>query len=66
MIKNFYLDQDIKEIISGSKLSLSKLRGKHIVLTGGRGFLGRYFCEIFHKYNLNNKIKIQLSWPWNI
>lgn len=61
MTKNFYLDQDIHEVITRSKLSLSKLRGKHIVLTGGRGFLGRYFCEIFHRYNLNNKIKIQLT-----
>ena len=61
MTQKFYRDKDIDEIILRSKLNLSKLQGKHVVLTGGRGFLGRYFCEIFHRFNLNNKIKIQLT-----
>ncbi len=61
MNKSFYIDKDIDEIIFRSKSNLSKLSGKHIVLTGGRGFLGRYFCEIFHRYNKNKTKPIKLT-----
>ena len=48
---NFLLETDIQQIVENlSDVSLN-FSGKRILLTGGRGFLGRYFCEIFHRYN---------------
>ena len=36
------------------------MEGKTVLITGGNGFLGKYFVELFKKYNkfLNKKIKI--------
>jgi len=43
---------DIDEIISKLPIgALDQLRGKHLLITGGRGFLGRYFCEVFARLN---------------
>ena len=50
-MKTFFLSSDIEEVIkhvSGSAIDLS---GKNVLLTGGRGFLGRYFVEIFDRLN---------------
>lgn len=50
-MKKFFLSSDIEEVIkhvSGSAIDLS---GKNVLLTGGRGFLGRYFVEIFDRLN---------------
>jgi UDP-glucuronate decarboxylase len=49
---NFLLDTDINEIVEHLPLgALSQLAGKHILLTGGRGFLGRYFTAVLHALN---------------
>ena len=44
---------DIKEIALGLEDISERLSGKTILLTGGRGFLGRYFIETFNYLNKN-------------
>jgi UDP-glucuronate decarboxylase len=52
MINNFLLEKDIEEIVAKLPIgTLSKLKGRHLLLTGGRGFLGRYFTEVFRYLN---------------
>ena len=53
MIK-YYLTTDIDEIVQRVKFDVIQFSGKRILLTGGLGFLGRYFIEIFRK--LNNEV----------
>ena len=59
-MKKFFIYNDIDEIITRTRDILNQLANKHIVLTGGRGFLGRYLAEIFFKYNeiLDKPIKL--------
>ena len=59
-MNNFFIDSDIDEIITKTQDIIAQLADKHIVLTGGRGFLGRYLTEIFFKYNkvLDKPIKL--------
>ena len=59
-MKNFYVGNDIDEIITRTQDILEQFANKHIVLTGGRGFLGRYLTEVFFKYNeiLDKPIKL--------
>jgi UDP-glucuronate decarboxylase len=46
------LQNDILEIVAKLPIgALSQLKGRHLLLTGGRGFLGRYFSEVFHYLN---------------
>ncbi len=50
---SFLLQGDIEEIVANMSIgSLSEFGGKHILLTGGRGFLGRYFTAVFQHLNL--------------
>ena len=44
---------DIEEIAHGLEDISEKLSGKTILITGGRGFLGRYFIETFNYLNKN-------------
>lgn len=41
------LESDIEEIVSG--LDLSPLEGKRVLITGARGFLGKYFVHVLAK-----------------
>ena len=50
---NFLLETDIKQIVENLNDVSHNFSGKRILLTGGRGFLGRYFMEIFNQ--INNK-----------
>ena len=43
----FFLKSDIEEILDRIKDISDDFSGKTILLTGARGFLGRYFVEIF-------------------
>ena len=55
------LQTDIKEIALAVKSLSNKLSGKTILITGGRGFLGRYFIETFNYLNkniLDNPLKV--------
>ena len=47
----FLLNEDIKQIVNNLSDISHKFSGKRILLTGGRGFLGRYFMEIFNQIN---------------
>jgi len=47
----FLLDTDIDEIVGRLAPVSQDFAGKTILLTGARGFLGRYFMEIFARLN---------------
>ena len=47
-MNQFFLKSDIEEIINGLGDKVHDFSGKTLLLTGGRGFLGRYFIEIFN------------------
>lgn len=49
----FLLASDIKEIADSLGEEAHKFSGKRILITGGRGFLGRYFTEVFTYLNKN-------------
>ncbi len=60
-MKNFLLKEDIQEILVNINDISASFSGKKVLLTGGRGFLGRYFMEIFNLLNetvLNEKMKV--------
>ena len=60
----FFLEKDIKEIISFLGKDTIEFENKRILITGGRGFLGRYFTEVFKELNnsiLFKKIDIVVS-----
>lgn len=48
----FLLDTDVQEIVSHLPIgALDQFAGKHVLITGGRGFLGRYFTAVFSRLN---------------
>ena len=51
---DFLLSSDIDEIVDRLGDAASAFAGKTVLLTGGRGFLGRYFMEVFGA--LNNRV----------
>jgi UDP-glucuronate decarboxylase len=51
---DFLLSSDIDEIVDRLGDEANAFAGKTVLLTGGRGFLGRYFMEIFGA--LNNRV----------
>ena len=56
----FFLQSDIDEIVERLD-SRQKFEGKTVLITGARGFLGRYFIEVFKKFNqnyFNNPVKV--------
>ena len=60
-MSSFLLNKDIKQIVDNLSDISHKFSGKRILLTGGRGFLGRYFMEIFNQINervLLNKMNV--------
>lgn len=57
----FLLKSDIEEIATRLRDDALALSGKTVLLTGGRGFLGRYFTEIFAALNaglLDQPVKV--------
>ncbi len=49
---NYLLNSDIQEVVDLLVEPAQKFSGKTILLTGARGFLGRYFTEIFNDLNM--------------
>ena len=45
------LKSDLTEIVSGLGEDAKQFAGKTVILTGGRGFLGRYFMDVFAALN---------------
>ena len=52
-MNKFSLESDIIEIVQRIKEPAADFSGKTVLLTGARGFLGRYFIEVFRKLNEN-------------
>ena len=50
-MSEFLLQTDIQEIAAALGDKAASFAGKTIMLTGGRGFLGRYFTEVFLHLN---------------
>ena len=48
---DFFIQSDISEIVTRIQNISQDLSGKTVLLTGARGFLGRYFIEIFKQLN---------------
>jgi UDP-glucuronate decarboxylase len=48
---SFLLSSDIKEIVRRIGDEAEEFAGKTVILTGGRGFLGRYFMAVFEELN---------------
>ena len=57
----YYLDSDIETIIKFTKDLKKKFEGKNILITGGNGFLGKYFIEYFRRINKQIKKPINLT-----
>lgn len=55
------VETDIIEIVSRLELHAKELSGKNILITGGQGFLGRYFTKVLDRLN-----KHVLDAPCNI
>ena len=49
----YLLQSDVVEIAEGLGEAAQDLNGKTVLLTGGRGFLGRYFMDVFAYLNAN-------------
>lgn len=47
----FLLKTDIDEIVTRLKPHAADIEGRTVLVTGGRGFLGRYFTEVFATLN---------------
>ena len=60
-MSDFLLKSDIQQIVDNLKDVYHEFSGKTVLLTGGRGFLGRYFMEIFNELNervLEDKMQV--------
>ena len=60
-MKKFYEQVDINNIIKDSSKELNFFDNKHILLTGGNGFLGKYFTKTIDEFNKIYKKNIRLT-----
>ncbi len=58
---NYFVKNDIDEILNSLSTELIYLSNKKLLLAGGNGFLGRYFIEVINEFNTINKNKIILT-----
>lgn len=59
---SFLLKSDVEEIVGSLDAGLrAAFSGKRILITGGRGFLGRYFTEVF--LSLNDRFSDESAAP---
>jgi len=47
----YYRQEDIYEVLNRASLTLNRLSGKTVMVTGAGGFLGRYFIALFQAFN---------------
>jgi len=59
-MKNF-IEEDLSLIVKNTEKLKHFFEGKNILLTGGNGFLGKYFIEYFKKINLTLSKPIKLT-----
>ena len=50
---NFFLQEDLEETSKRAQILKDHFEGKTILISGGRGFLGRHFTEVFAYLNKN-------------
>lgn len=50
-MNKFFIESDIAEILSGVESICQEFSGKTVLITGAKGFLGRYFIEVFKQLN---------------
>ena len=55
------VNEDIDKIYLNTKKFINFFEGKKILLTGGNGFLGNYFIEVFKAYNKVLKKPVELT-----
>ncbi len=55
------VNEDIDKIYLNTKKFINFFEGKKILLTGGNGFLGKYFIEVFKAYNKVLKKPVELT-----
>ena len=53
MSKEFCLKEDLIAVVDNLGEDVKLFEGKNILISGGRGFLGRYFMTIFNYLNEN-------------
>ena len=60
-MSDFLLLSDIEQIVDNLSDVSQGFSGKTVLLTGGRGFLGRYFMQVFNLLNqkvLDEKVRL--------
>ena len=57
----YYLNKDVETIIKFTKNLKKQFEGKNILITGGNGFLGKYFIEYFKRLNKEIQKPINLT-----
>ena len=57
----FYLKSDIDNTINNLEHISKYFSGKNILVTGGKGFLGKYITEIFYRLNFILKKPVKLT-----
>ena len=50
-MSEFFIKSDISEVVTRIQNICQEMSGKTVLITGARGFLGRYFIEIFKQLN---------------
>ena len=56
-----FLTEDINYLVKKTQSLIPHFKGKKILITGGNGFLGSYFIEVFNNYNKQLKKKINVT-----
>jgi UDP-glucuronate decarboxylase len=54
-MKSRVIDEDIQGILSTFNNELTKLEGKNIFITGGKGFIGSYIIDVLSQFNATSK-----------
>ena len=60
-LNEFFIPSDITEIVTRIQDISQKFSGKTVLITGAKGFLGRYFIEIFKQFANGKKYFIVIE-----